>query len=107
MGGANSTEFDPETPYPVIDLLPEQKEVEDLGVHIGCKIIWNPEMHRLGAHGIVGKASVGPGLEGHFAVDVLEVVGEAVRPQSKAHSLKPASRPINYAGCRCRRADWL
>ena len=31
MEGANSTEMDPETPYPVIDLLPEQKEVEDLG----------------------------------------------------------------------------
>jgi CTP synthase len=31
MYGANSTEFDPETPYPVIDLLPEQKEVRDLG----------------------------------------------------------------------------
>jgi CTP synthase len=29
--GANSTEFDPETPYPVIDLLPEQKEVADMG----------------------------------------------------------------------------
>ena len=31
MGGANSTEFDPETAYPVIDLLPEQKHVEDMG----------------------------------------------------------------------------
>jgi CTP synthase len=31
MEGANSTEFDIETPYPVIDLLPEQKEVSDLG----------------------------------------------------------------------------
>ena len=31
MEGANSTEFDPETPYPVIDLLPEQKEVRDMG----------------------------------------------------------------------------
>jgi CTP synthase len=31
MPGANSTEFDPETPYPVIDLLPEQKEISDLG----------------------------------------------------------------------------
>jgi CTP synthase len=31
MDGANSTEFDPETPHPVIDLLPEQKEVTDLG----------------------------------------------------------------------------
>jgi CTP synthase len=31
MDGANSTEMDPETPFPVIDLLPEQKAVEDLG----------------------------------------------------------------------------
>jgi CTP synthase len=31
MDGANSTEFDPETPHAVIDLLPEQKEVADLG----------------------------------------------------------------------------
>jgi len=31
LDGANSTEMDPETPYPVIDLLPEQKEIEDLG----------------------------------------------------------------------------
>ena len=33
MDGANSTEFDPETPYPVVDLLPEQKEVSDMGGH--------------------------------------------------------------------------
>ena len=31
MDGANSAEFDPETPFPVVDLLPEQKEVSDLG----------------------------------------------------------------------------
>ena len=31
LEGANSTEMDPETPYPVIDLLPDQKDVEDLG----------------------------------------------------------------------------
>jgi CTP synthase len=31
MEGANSTEFDPETPFAVIDLLPEQKEVADMG----------------------------------------------------------------------------
>ncbi|HXA55665.1 MAG TPA: CTP synthase [Solirubrobacteraceae bacterium] len=31
MEGANSTEFDHETPFPVIDLLPEQKEIADLG----------------------------------------------------------------------------
>ena len=31
MPGANSTEMDPETPFPVIDLLPEQKEIADMG----------------------------------------------------------------------------
>ena len=31
MEGANSTEFDPETPFPVVDLLPDQKEVADMG----------------------------------------------------------------------------
>jgi CTP synthase len=31
MEGANSTEMDVETPFPVIDLLPEQKEVANLG----------------------------------------------------------------------------
>ena len=31
MEGANSTEFDPETPFSVIDLLPEQKEIADMG----------------------------------------------------------------------------
>ncbi|GFR37215.1 CTP synthase [Insulibacter thermoxylanivorax] len=41
---ANSSEINPSTPYPVIDLLPEQKEVEDLGgtMRLGlypCKIV--------------------------------------------------------------------
>jgi len=31
MAGANSTEFDAATPYPVIDLLPEQKNEKNLG----------------------------------------------------------------------------
>jgi CTP synthase len=31
LDGANSAEFDPETPFPVIDLLPEQKEVTEMG----------------------------------------------------------------------------
>jgi CTP synthase len=31
LDGANSTEMDPETPFAVIDLLPEQKGIEDLG----------------------------------------------------------------------------
>ena len=33
MEGANSTEFDLETPYPVVDLLPEQKEHRRQGRH--------------------------------------------------------------------------
>ncbi len=31
LEGANSTEFDPETPHPVIDLMPEQREISDKG----------------------------------------------------------------------------
>ncbi len=44
LEGANSTEMDPETPHPVIDLLPEQKEVEDLGgtMRLGAQAV---ELH--------------------------------------------------------------
>lgn len=43
LEGANSSEIHPATPYPVIDLLPEQKDIEDLGgtMRLGlypCKI---------------------------------------------------------------------
>lgn len=31
MGDASSTEFHPDTPFPVIDLMPEQQSIEDLG----------------------------------------------------------------------------
>jgi CTP synthase len=31
LAGAHSTEFDPDTPYPVIDLLPEQKHITEKG----------------------------------------------------------------------------
>jgi CTP synthase len=31
LKGADSTEFNPHTPYPVIDLLPEQKKIKDKG----------------------------------------------------------------------------
>lgn len=31
MAKANSSEIDPETPYPVVDLMPEQREIEDKG----------------------------------------------------------------------------
>jgi CTP synthase len=65
MDGANSTEFDPETRFPVIDLLPEQKNVEDMGgtmrlgaSHVklipgtraqaayGCDEVWERHRHR-------------------------------------------------------------
>lgn len=44
LDGANSAELNPETKYPVIDLLPEQKDVEDLGgtLRLGlypCKLV--------------------------------------------------------------------
>lgn len=31
LEGANSAEIDPQTPYPIIDLLPEQKEISEMG----------------------------------------------------------------------------
>ena len=41
MTGANSSEFDPETPFPVIDLLPEQKNVADMGgtMRLGASLV--------------------------------------------------------------------
>ena len=47
LDGANSTEMDPETPYPVIDLLPEQKEIEDLGgtMRLGAQAVELVEGH--------------------------------------------------------------
>ncbi|HYC81915.1 MAG TPA: CTP synthase, partial [Solirubrobacterales bacterium] len=55
MPGANSSEFDPETPYPVVDLLPEQKEVSDMGgtMRLGADPVRLYEGTR--AHEIFGK----------------------------------------------------
>lgn len=44
MEGAHSAEIDPNTPYPIIDLLPEQKEISEMGgtLRLGkypCKLI--------------------------------------------------------------------
>lgn len=44
LKGANSTEFDPNTSYPVIDLMPEQKDIDEKGgtMRLGvypCKVI--------------------------------------------------------------------
>jgi CTP synthase len=64
MDGANSTEMDMETPFPVIDLLPEQKEVADLGGTM-----------RLGADPI----------KLHEGARVREVYGEAVVYERHRH----------------------
>jgi CTP synthase len=49
---AHSSEFDPETPNPVIDLLPEQQDVVDLGgtMRLGlyaCRLVENTLAHKL------------------------------------------------------------
>jgi len=58
LEGANSTEFDPETPHPVIDLLPEQKEVRDMGgtMRLGADPVKLHEGTR--ARGIYGEAVI-------------------------------------------------
>ena len=58
MPGANSTEFDIETEWPVIDLLPEQKEVSDLGgtMRLGADPV---KVHAgTAAHEIYGEAVI-------------------------------------------------
>jgi CTP synthase len=81
MPGANSTEFDPETPYPVIDLLPEQKEVADMGgtmrlgadpvkLHEGTKarevygeaVIYERHRHRYEVNNLLRRRIEGAGL---------------------------------------------
>jgi CTP synthase len=71
MDGANSTEFDIETPYAVIDLLPEQKEVADLGGTM-----------RLGADPI----------KLHAGTRALEMYGEAVIYERHRHRYEVNNR---------------
>ncbi len=47
----NSTEFDPSTPYPIIDLLPDQKDIENMGntMRLGnypCQLVPGSRAHR-------------------------------------------------------------
>jgi CTP synthase len=58
LEGANSTEMDPETPHPVIDLLPEQKGIEDLGgtMRLGAQAIELAEETR--ARDLYGQATI-------------------------------------------------
>ena len=75
MEGANSTEFDPETPFAVIDLLPEQRRVEDMGGTM-----------RLGADPVL----VVPGTRLHQSYDQQGTVYERHRHR---YEVNPALRP--------------
>ncbi|MGA0122818.1 MAG: CTP synthase [Gaiellales bacterium] len=81
MPGANSTEFDPETPHPIVDLLPEQKDVMDMGGTM-----------RLGAAPVVLK----PGTKAHAAYGEETIyerhrhryeVSNLLRPELERHGL--------------------
>jgi len=81
LDGANSTEFDPETPHPVIDLLPEQKEVSDMGgtmrlgadpikLHAGTRVrdvygeavVYERHRHRYEVNNLLRRRLEGEGL---------------------------------------------
>ena len=79
MDGANSTEFDPETPFPVIDLLPEQKEVADMGGTM-----------RLGADPV----------KLHDDTRAREIYGEAVDLRAPPPPLRGQQPPAQAAGGR-------
>jgi CTP synthase len=121
MEGANSTEFDLETPHPVIDLLPEQKEVADLGgtmrlgadpikLHAGSRaleiygeaVIYERHRHRYEVNNLLRKRlqSAGLGISGtspdERLVEVIELPGgEGGHPFFLASQFHPEfkSRP--------------
>jgi CTP synthase len=83
LDGANSTEFDPETPHPVIDLLPEQKEVRDMGGTM-----------RLGADPV----------KLHEGTRVREIYGEAVIYERHRHRYEVNNhlrKRLEHAGLIC------
>jgi CTP synthase len=83
MEGANSTEMDPETPFPVIDLLPEQKEIADMGGTM-----------RLGADPV----------KLHDGTRVREIYGEPVVYERHRHRYEVNNhlrRRLEAAGLRC------
>ncbi len=75
MEGANSTEFDPETPFAVIDLLPEQRRVEEMGGTM-----------RLGADPVL----LVPGTRIHHAYGDQNTIYERHRHR---YEVNPALRP--------------
>ena len=58
LEGANSSEFDPQAPYPVIDLLPDQRGVADMGgtMRLGlypCRLLKGSQAERSYGDGLV------------------------------------------------------
>jgi CTP synthase len=58
LEGANSSEFDPDTPYPVIDLMPDQRGIADMGgtMRLGlypCRVLKGSRAERIYGDGLV------------------------------------------------------
>jgi CTP synthase len=81
LEGANSSEFDAETAYPVIDLLPEQKQVEDMGgtMRLGSDPV--KVVEGTAAHRAYGEAVVYERHRHRYEVN------NNLRPQLVAHGL--------------------
>ncbi|MHD0397166.1 CTP synthase [Staphylococcus simulans] len=58
LEGAHSAELDPDTPYPIIDLLPEQKDIEDLGGTLRLGLYPSEVKKGTLAHEIYGKEAI-------------------------------------------------
>ncbi|MDP9368304.1 MAG: M42 family peptidase [Chloroflexota bacterium] len=72
VGGRNSKKERLEWNDLFVDLGVRSREaVEELGVHPGCRVIWNPSTRRLGARGIVGKA-----MDDRAALAIATLAGE-------------------------------
>ena len=112
MEGANSTEFDLETPFPVIDLLPEQKEVADLGgtmrlgadpikLHEGSRaravygeaVIYERHRHRYEVNNLLRKRlqSAGLGIAGTSPTSASSRLSSCPAGRVGIHSSSPPS----------------
>jgi CTP synthase len=121
LTGANSTEFDPETPYPIVDLLPEQKETNDKGgtMRLGAEpvvlrrsthahaayqsdIVYERHRHRYEVSNLLRPQLEARGLavSGTFAArDLVEIIELADHPFFVASQFHPEfkSRPTRPA----------
>ncbi len=86
LANANSTEFDPETPFPVVDLLPEQREVDDIGgtMRLGAEPVELVEGTR--AHASYGETTIYERHRHRYEVN------NAMRPQLEAAGLRRLGR---------------